>query len=58
MGPATSSRQPAAVIGVLVLDDGRLVQQGRHHWSCSLEPGTYRRLWSGSKGRRRQLQWP
>jgi ATP-binding cassette subfamily B protein len=34
----------AACDRVLVLDDGRLVQQGRHQ-DLVKEPGTYRRLW-------------
>jgi ATP-binding cassette subfamily B protein len=34
----------AACDRVLVLEDGRLVQQG-HHLELVREPGTYRRLW-------------
>jgi ATP-binding cassette subfamily B protein len=34
----------AACDRILVLDDGRLVQQG-HHDLLLREPGTYRRLW-------------
>ena len=44
----------AACDRVLVLDDGRLVQQGRHQ-ELLAEPGTYRRLWERQKAEE-QLQ--
>jgi ATP-binding cassette subfamily B protein len=46
----------AACDRVLVLEDGRLVQQGRH--DALLEhPGTYRRLWAREQASE-QLQAP
>ncbi|MEB3172231.1 MAG: ABC transporter ATP-binding protein [Cyanobacteriota bacterium] len=41
---------------VLVLDDGRLVQQGRHQ-ELLAQPGTYRRLWERQQADQ-QLQTP
>ncbi|MBM5826756.1 MAG: ABC transporter ATP-binding protein [Cyanobacteria bacterium M_surface_7_m2_040] len=53
------SHQLSAAAGadrVLVLDDGRLVQQGRHQELLAV-PGTYRRLWERQQADQ-QLQTP
>jgi len=46
----------AACDRVLVLEDGRLVQQG-HHLELLEQPGTYRRLWAREQAKE-QLQAP
>jgi len=53
------SHQLSAAAGadrVLVLEDGRLVQQG-HHQELLAMPGTYRRLWERQQADQ-QLQTP